>query len=136
MKQLANLGDVNPLDYGGFFVTADEISVVEGKETNDGSRSDRWEVSRFSNTRCYPIEGGGVSDNEFHKDHPAWFGKDLESVSDSADNPDIRDLLCSEDPVERAIGYRDVVGHWGVHEFDQHPVTLTRTEVKRMLSLY
>jgi hypothetical protein len=130
-KTLANLGDVNPLDHGGFLVRSDgEIVVIE---PNDEDR--KIEVYRFSNTLCYPIEGGGVSDNEFHKDHSAWFDSGLDDVANSCDHKDIEADLCSKDPIVRARAYQSIIGHWGIHEFDQYPITLTRTECRRMYNL-
>ena len=130
-RTLANLGDVNPLDHGGFLVRSDgEIVVIE---PNDENR--KIEVHRFSNTLCYPIEGGGVSDNEYHKDHPAWFSKYLQAFDESSDHESIEADLCSDDPVTRARAYQSIVFHWGIHEFDQYPITLTRTECRRMYNL-
>jgi hypothetical protein len=130
-KTLANLGDVNPLDYGGFLVRSDgEIIDIHPRDEDR-----KIEVHRFSNTLCYPIEGGGVSDNEFHKDHHAWSLEDLESVAGSADHESIEADLCSDDPVTRARAYQSIISHWGIHSFDDDPVTLTRTECRRMYNL-
>jgi hypothetical protein len=130
-RTLANLGDVNPLDHGGFLVRSDgEIVVIE---PNDENR--KIEVHLFSNTLCYPIKGGGVSDNEYHKNHPAWFSKDLQAVAESSDHEDIEADLCSDDPVTRARAYQSIICHWGTHGFDSEPITLTRTECRRMYNL-
>ena len=128
---LANLGDVNPLDHGGFLVRSDgEIVDIHPRDEDN-----KIEVHRFDNTLCYPIEGGGVSDNEFHKYHHAWFSDGLDDVANSADHENIAEDLCSEDPVVRAGAYRSIVGHRGINNFDQYPITLTRTECRRMYNL-
>lgn len=128
-KNLANLGDVNPLDHGGFLVRADgEIVVI----TPGGKKV---EVHRFDNTLCYPIEGGGVSDNEFHKNHPAWFSDDLQAIAESADHATIREDLCSDELVTRARAYQSIAGYWGLHNFDSYPITLTRSEARKMYNL-
>tara|TARA_R110000824_G_scaffold173688_2_gene351820 strand:+ start:1156 stop:1557 length:402 start_codon:yes stop_codon:yes gene_type:complete len=130
-KTLANLGDVNPLDHGGFLVRSDgEIVDIHPRDEDR-----KIEVHWFSNALCYPIEGGGVSDNEFHKDHPAWFSDGLGDVARSADHEDIAEDLCSDDPVVRARAYQSIAAHWGIVNFDQYPITLTRTECRRMYNL-
>ena len=128
MKILANLGDVNPLDHGGFLVSKDEIHIVEPVGR-------KLKVSQFDNARCYPIEGGGVSDNEYHQYHPAWFSDSLTNVGEAYDHEEIADDLCSEDPVVRASAYRLLVFYHGVANFDSYPITLTRTEVRRRYRL-
>jgi len=130
-RTLANLGDFNPLDHGGFLVRSDgEIVDIHPRDEDN-----KIEVHRFSNTLCYPIEGGGVSDNEFHKNHPAWFSNGLEDVAQSADHEDIAEDLCSDDPVVRARAYQSIIGHWGIIQFDQYPITLTRAECRKMYNL-
>jgi hypothetical protein len=126
-KTLANLGDVNPLDHGGFLVRSDgEIVVIEPNEEDR-----KIEVHRFSNTLCYPIRGGGVSDNEFHKDMHAWFSGSLRVL----DHEDIEADLCSDEPVTRARAYQSIAWYHGLVNFDGEPVTLTRTKCRRMYNL-
>ena len=130
-KTLANLGDVNPLDYGGFLVRSDgEIIVIEPRDEDR-----KIKVHQFPNTLCYPIRGGGVSDNEFHKDKHAWFSGSLRVVASSCDHEDIEADLCSDEPVTRAQAYQSIVWYHGLVNFDQYPITLTRTECRRMYNL-
>lgn len=131
-KYKGNLGDANPLEHGGMFVFEDttgkydpEMEVLTEPECEGGT----YEVHRFSMTRC-TWENGVLSDNPFHKDHPAWFASDIEDVARSCGYPaeDLIDCLTSDNIMARADGYRDLIGHWGCGEFDQYPLTLTEEE--------
>lgn len=160
-KCVANLGDVSPVDHGGFFVLVDETNVYcpeaviietpmddrwSGSwedETEEGysgwHKSARWTVSRVllePNT----FQDGCLSDNPFHPNQPAWYGdpESLESISSSI-GMTVNDLvmcLTAEDPVQRAIGYRELVGYYGAYEFDQDPFELDEREVNEMAERY
>ena len=89
---LAQLGDVNPYEHGGFYVLLDtdtgEVSAevlhvpdeeeFDEEEPEDDESWDRdvhsvgFEVHYLSLDRCTYINGV-LSDNPFHPDHPAWF---------------------------------------------------------------
>ena len=138
-RLVANLGDVNPIDHGGFFVFVNtdpdydpevEVLEVDGEDWEDERK---WTVYRFSIERCTYIDGV-LSDNSFHPDHPAWFADDIESIAKSSGETaeELIGRLCSEDPVERALGYREIYGYWGGGNFDQDPLEFDkRGEVGR-----
>lgn len=159
-KQIAQLGDVNPIDHGGYFVSIDETGVYdpEGEileappecddvwddETGDYSDSAKWTVWRFALERC-TFENGVLSDNQFHPDFPAWFAKPeseranrpqdttyLSNVADcvGADVDQLRDDLCSEDVVARAQAYRSIGEYHGFDNFDSYPLSLNIVEVR------
>lgn len=117
-KLVANLGDVHPLEYGGYFVYVDETDVYEAEgelllePTEDACGQCREEVChndydeciydctchnytvyRFSLERCTLIDGI-LSDNKFHLDFMAWFGyRDADRPQDS----DLNDVAKSAD---------------------------------------
>jgi hypothetical protein len=145
---LANLGDVNPVDYGGFFVYRDETGVypeeaelLEAPDDDSGT----WEVRRVVLERCTYVNGV-LSDNKFHPDFPAWFA---EPESERAERPQdttylrnvaeccgveveaLIEMFCSADPVERAQAYRMVGDYHGWDNLDSYPLTFTdRAEVE------
>lgn len=156
-KLLANLGDKNPLDYGGFFVYVDEtgvyppeVEVVEVCDEPDYDNNDKgkWTVYRFILEPCTYIDGI-LSDNPFHMAHPAWFatpeserteGRNsttwLKNLVDFCGNDDdgeelIR-LFCSDDPLERARAWRVVGDYHGYHELDHYPLRYSsKLELKK-----
>jgi hypothetical protein len=78
-KFVANLGDVNPLDYGGLFVYVDETGIYppEMERVEPDSEDDEnctYTVHRVSLDRCTHINGI-LSNNKFHPDKSAWFAK-------------------------------------------------------------
>jgi hypothetical protein len=151
-KLLANLGDVNPIEYGGYFIFEDGTGVydpqgeyLEAPDDDTGT----WYVYRFDLDRCTlttsePDHDGStytvLSDNPYHPLHPAWFArKDPKRPQDSGledvanftgqDVAELEAALCSEDVIERAHAYRDIGSYHGFDNLDSYPLTLTRAEV-------
>ncbi len=160
-KRIANLGDVNPLDYGGFFVLVDETGVyppeVEVLDVDDNAfdhnneDKGKWTVYRFILEPCTFINGI-LSDNKFHPDHPAWFatpeneraeGRNsttwlknlIEFCGNDDDGEELIRRFCSDDPLERADAWRVVGDYHGYHELDHYPLEFTsRIEVEKRYS--
>lgn len=168
---IANLGDADPITYGGLLVYVDktgvyppEVEVIEERENEsyeedfdpeehgeDGYDEDKheelhWSIYRTPLDRCtYNPETECLSDNKFHPDKSAWFSQTkqeraerpqdsgLESVCSAMgiERDELIRLLCSEDPLELAEGYRCIAGTWGWHEFDQYPLEIkSRSEME------
>ena len=131
----ANLGDVNPLEYGGKFLLIDATGIYdpelwvyeEWSEEDPGRR-----LYRIILERCFPIEGGHVGDNVYHSYMPAWFGKrkDLKRVEDFADHTQLVFDLCSSNAIRLAQGYISLIGFYGAHEFDEYHQTLTTKQAR------
>ncbi len=67
-----------------------------------------------------------------------FFG-DVESMRDVANSAgvgddELIDALCSENPVERAEAYRNLIGYHGWANFDEYPIELTAAEVTARLA--
>jgi len=140
-KLTANLGDVHPLDYGGFFVFEDETGVYppEAELLIGPVDDEQYTVFRFILERCTLINGI-LSDNKFHPELMAWFGyrdkdrpqdSDLNDVARYADMPNIAELLCSESAIDRAHAYRAIGEYHGFGNLDSYPLTLTRVEAQK-----
>jgi hypothetical protein len=141
-KLIANLGDMNPIDYGGYFVYVDETGVYQPEAElliapEEEDSGEPWMVYRFVLERCTCIDGI-LSDNPFHRDHPVWFAKPeteradrpqdttyLSNVADFIGQP-VSELiagLCSEDPIARARVYRAIGDYHGFENLDSYPLT-------------
>lgn len=144
-KLVANLGDVNPLEHGGYFVYRDETGVYcEEAEKLEPMLDGTFELHRFVLEKC-TFENGTLSDNKFHPEIPAWFAKPesrrgerpqdttyLKNVSDCCGYTveHLIEELCSSDPCRRANAYRDIFDYHGWDNADSYPVTLTYEEAK------
>ena len=142
-KCIANCGDVNPIEHGGFFVYIDTTGVYPPEaaklEANEGNTE--WTLHRFVLEPCFYTDGI-LSDNQYHKDHPAWFAKpeseradrpqDTTYLSDLCDDiteEELVRLFCSDDPLERAQAWRIVGDYHGYENLDSYPLKLNRKEV-------
>lgn len=135
-KLIANLGDVNPIEYGGYFIYVDKTGVY-GPEAelliSPDSDNGKWGVYRFSLDKCTFINGI-LSDNKFHPELSAWFAKPTTYLSNVANcvGGDVSGLIqwfCSDNPCERAMAYRCVGDYHGFENFDSYPLTLNHKEV-------
>lgn len=136
-KLIANLGDVNPIDYGGYFVYRDRTGVyTEEAElliADCDDSPDSWTVYRFPLDRC-TLTDGVLSDNGYHPEYPAWFADSLDGVASmiGQDPAELRSDLCSADPLVRARAYQAIGEYHGFENLDSYPLTFTsRSEVKQ-----
>ena len=146
---VANLGDANPIDYGGYFVYRDTTGVYPAEaERLDSPESDNgeWTVRRvcldrlelaydmFERKLLVPF---GFSERT-DLPHPIaryneWFADGLESVANyvGMSLDELRNGFCSEDPVERAFAYQAVGDYHGWENLDSYPLTFAnRSEVE------
>lgn len=135
-KLIANLGDVNPVDYGGLFVYQDETGVyppeVELLESPDDDEGN-WIAYRFILEPCTFINGI-LSDNSFHPDSPAWFADSISQVADcvGADVDTFIADLCGDDILARARAWSDIGQYHGMANLDSYPLEFTgRDEVEK-----
>lgn len=136
-KMIANLGDVNPIDHGGFFVYDDGIVEVldvpdDWDDLDDESAVDErpyGTIWRFDIDRC-TYENGVLSNNPYRKDTPAWWAKYIKSIASYCDIPegDLIKGFCSEDLIKRAVAYLALFDYCGRGELDSDPLTLTKAE--------
>lgn len=145
-KFVENLGDVNPVEHGGFFVFIDETGVYAPEvEMLDPpcEGQDKWTVYRFILEPC-TFKDGILSDNRFHPNHPAWFAKPekdrkerpqdttyLNDLTGAFPLDELTRLFCSDDPKERAVAWREVGEYHGYDNLDSDPLRLTEEEVKQ-----
>jgi len=136
-KYVGNIGDASPLEYGGMLVFEDkigfyppEMEIIEPNEDRNGDIKD-YTVYRIL-LEPHTFENGILSDNPYHKDYPVWYFKDLEDCAHSSGISIIEMIimLCSNDTLERALGFRELVGYFGNYKFDQYHLTFTPEEMR------
>lgn len=149
-KLIANLGDINPIDHGGYFIYqdttgkyAEEAELLISPEDDTGT----WTVYRFPLDRCtFRKSTATLSDNKFHPEICAWFAKReservkrpqdstyLSNVAESAgiSSAELRTLFCSENPLDRAHAYRAIGDYHGFENLDSYPLQIkSRAEVE------
>jgi hypothetical protein len=118
-RLVANLGDLEPLLHGGLFVYRDETGVYPPELERVTPYPELWPdtpylIDRVVMEDC-TWENGVLSDNEFHKDQPAWFAERFGSVASfiGMDEADARDHILSSDPVERARAWEAILSYFG-----------------------
>jgi hypothetical protein len=132
-KIIANLGDIDPLDEGGYFIFVDETGIYtpEGRVLEPDVDNDVYKEYTVMLNKCY-FENGILSDNVYHTDMEAWFADKIAEVAKCVDKytSKLIDELCSYDIIDRAQAYRDLYLHFGLINFDESPYEFTREEAK------
>jgi hypothetical protein len=139
-RRIANLGDVNPIDYGGYFVYIDtthiyppEAEYLESPDSDDSGEP--WRIYRVVLDRCTFV-GGVLSDNKFHPALSAWYADSIESIAATSgwDPTELIDALCGPDVKLRAKAYQAIASYHGWENFDSYPRTYAkRSELPRRI---
>lgn len=141
-KQVAQLGDVHPLDYGGLFVYVDETGVYppEMEKVTPNSEDDDslgWEIRRcvLENLKTVAVDDSvfivpaKFDDTWPHPvaDYDEWFHKHLDQVAAyvGQEVEEMRTNLCSSNPVDRAYAWQAIGDYHGWDNLDSYPVTFT-----------
>ena len=109
-----------------------------------------WEVYRVSIDRLQEVketEGGTtyvwLVPASYAPDWPhvvsqyqEWFTDSLPDVESACDFSDLREALCSADPVKRAQAYRAILDFHGWTNGDAYPVKIERKEAEEMADRY
>jgi hypothetical protein len=129
----ANLGNVNPLDYGASFVLIDSTGIYDPELWRFDSDSMR--LHRISIEQCHRTITGEIGDNNYHPNLSAWFGsaESLRSVSSFVGNEDLPRHLCGSNVIERAFSYIALCDYYSADNFDGYPITLTRREARKLI---
>lgn len=140
-KFVANLGDANPIEHGGFAVFVDETGVYSPEcellETPEETGRRDWTVRRFSCDACTFVDGI-LSDNKYHPTKAAWFADKLDSLANTYGQPvdEVIALFISADPVSRASAWRMVGEYFGFDNLDSYPLYFSEEEIKARWSNY
>jgi len=136
---IANLGDVHPLDYGGYFVYRDTTGAYTEEAEKLFVYEDSWQVYRFSLDRL-KIEDSYLVPFAYDSSWPypastydEWFHKDLDRVASFVGQSvqALRTDFCSENALDRARAYEAIGDYHGYENLDSYPLTFTsRKEVE------
>lgn len=91
---------------------------------------DGWYITKQGNE---VLQSPGVlSDNAFHPTYEVWFNKHLYMLAEALDITREEFVLwfLSDDPIQRAYAWLEVLANFGAYEFDQYPATYSKKEVK------
>ena len=143
-KFVANLGDVNPLDYGGYFVFEDRTGVYPPEaEKFDPDTMDAHRIvldpltlvnGKLINARIakeeklpYPLES-----------YTEWFEDSIPSIASyiGMEEAELISLFCSNDPRKLARAYEAVYMYHGWENGDSYPLTLTEEEAEKRYQNY
>jgi len=121
-KQIGTIGDVNFPEYDGgpVYDRGDgtyymEYVEIPSDDLDFGDPNARWTV--------YGVElDPGV---------PSWGSLKDVARTVGADPKELKAAFESDDPMARAGAYMDWAGHYGWHEFDSYPLTLTCAETAK-----
>ncbi len=133
-KLVAQLGDVNPIDHGGYFVFTDETGVYAPEAElliSPEEDSGKWQIYRFSLEPCTFIDGI-LSDNKFHPDHPAWFANSIGQIAGfmGQTTSDMIQWITGNDLVDKAFAWQAIGNYWGLDNLDSCPLVLSRSEAE------
>jgi len=136
---LANLGDANPIDYGGYFVHQDTTGAYTEEVEKLFVYEDSWQVYRFPLDRLKIVQGYLVP-LRYSPDWPEplprydeWFHKDLDKVAESIglSAQELKEQFCSDNPIIRARAYEAIGDYHGYENLDGYPLTFTnRKEIE------
>ncbi len=135
-KLLANLGDVNPIDHGGYFVYQDTTGIYTEEAEKLFVYEDSWQIYRFPLDRLKMVQGYLVP-LRYSPDWPEplprydeWFHKDLDRVASCVGRSveELREAFCSEDARVRAFAYEAIGDYHGYENLDGYPLTFTTRE--------
>lgn len=154
-KYVASFGDVNPLDHEGALLFVDETGVYPPELEvitidNNGEVYEenlKYTIYRVQCEQCF-YDKGVLSDNKFHKDHPAWWAsKDPDHKKrhgydqwsqfceiPKGINQDVDEYareFTSDDAEVRGAAYYWLGEHFGWDNFDQYPLKMNREEAEK-----
>ena len=138
-KFVANLGDVHPIDYGGYFVYEDQTGVYapEAEKLFAEEDPDVWTVYRIVLDRCqlvidanrrhYLVPHGFADRTDLPhpiESYEEWFCDHLPGVAASTGLSviDLEQYFCDPNPCRRALAYQTVADTEGWENFDEYPL--------------
>ena len=114
-KFIANLGDANPIEHGGYFIFEDLTGVY----------SPEGEVWNPDEMKAYRIMLDKVESVE-----DEWFGDKIDDVSKCVDFQNIEECITGENILDRARAYEAIGLYYGFVNFDNYPLELTMEEAQ------
>ena len=142
---VTNLGDVNPVEYGGYFIFRDKTGIYqpEGEYYDPETR----EAFRFSLDQLQVFSGDLIPLSIWYERYSLphalnsyieWFSKDVKSLASfvGIDSLELKRMFTSDDILERARAYESIGMYWGFNNLDNYPLKLTRKEAEKRYRRY
>jgi hypothetical protein len=141
-KCIAQIGDNNPLEYGGHWILQDNTQVYDEESeillVDDDGQKTTYTVYRYSLDKLKLVNGYivpakyNVSWPHSLASYQEWFVKDIQSIAEFIGMTayKLKKLLIANDPVCRAIAYEAIGQYLGYENLDSYPLILTENEVK------
>ena len=146
-KLIGYIGDVNVIDNGGTFILEGDPPQIEFIEPSSEDEPQEFRVYRadldkykkwWDGEKFYIIDAD-YDDSWSHApvDYRPWFW-DLSKVArfSGRDEEEMKDLLCSEDPIARAWAYFEIASYYGWVNLDQYPDTIDRSTCLARISTH
>lgn len=137
---VANLGDVNPIDFGGYFVYRDKNGIYAPEAElviapdDDGRK--RWTVYRFILENLCVFgdvqHGPGTMVSNISTE---WFWDKLPGIAQST-GMTLEDLihgLLADDPIGRAWSWKAIGEHEGFDNLDSYPDKYSEAQIGDLL---
>lgn len=135
-EYITNLGDVHPIDHGGYFVLKDKtgvytpeaIKLIPDYDPDYDDDCNKWTIYRFILEKCTYINNV-LSDNKFHPNYPVWFStetklNDMASFNGMSRIELINNFI-SNNIIDNAIAWEIVGDYFGYYELDNYPQHFT-----------
>lgn len=145
-KFIDNLGDVSPVEYGGYFIFIDETGVYPPEAEYWDAEDNR--LYRFSLDQLHDLDGHLIplsiaeknqEDLPYPKDeYNEWFDDDIDNIAETLDitPAELREMFCSDDVLKRAWAYREVGMYWGFENLDSYPLRLTTAQAEERFAKF
>lgn len=133
---VTTIGDVNPIEYGGgyLFLCKDRGRSDYHLEYTHGTESEEAAEGLSEYEPAYsrvPLTLYRVDlPDDVWGDH-SWAKVEDIAQSMGADPEELRRAGSSPDPRERAYALESIAGHWGWHELDNYPLSMTVSELRK-----
>lgn len=146
---VCNLGDVNPVEHGGYFIYKDTTGVYGFEADKLDAPEDcdvpgaTWQSFRVLLERQKLVRDGNhvylvpfaYKESWTHpvSQYPEWYVESLDKVADSMGTSriEIETALCSEDPAQLAWAYQCIGDYHGWANLDHDYRMMTKKEVKK-----
>jgi hypothetical protein len=138
---IAQLGDKNPLEHGGYWVFVDKKGVYTPEAEKLILCDDNENINlvyRFSLDQLKMHNDMLISyryDSTFPnavESYKEWFSDDIPSVASyvGMTTEQLQALFCSDNPIERAAAYEAIGDYFGYVNLDSDSLPYTKKEVK------
>lgn len=144
---IANLGDVNPLEYGAILVLVDRTNAYDPEmivwHPSDEDEKKCGMLARFVLEPIHVILNNDgtftFGDNKSHPNNPAWWADKAKDIASFVGTtlPEFAAAITSDDVTEVARAYDDIASYFGYHEFDDDAAyTITLQDAKQACGKY